>query len=340
MASTGPALALVDVVKRYAGRTVLSGVSLAVQPGELVALLGPNGAGKTTAVEILEGYRTADAGQATLLGLDPRRGGPALRARLGHMLQGGGLDQRSTPRELLRLYAAFHAGARDPDSLLVEVGLNGVAATRVRHLSGGERQRLALALALVGEPEALILDEPTAGMDPEARRATRTLIGELRGRGLAILMTTHDLGDVERLADRVVILHHGHVVADGPPGAVGATGEPVLRFRLERALDAGERAGVVAALRTSSPRAGAPTAQPRDGTPAEASAGGTLAEVPAHGMGWYRLDGLDPSPALIASLAAWCAETDVRILELRTSGDTLEERYLALTGDHDVEALA
>ena len=339
-ASTEPALALVDVVKRYGGRTVLAGVSIAVQPGELVALLGPNGAGKTTAVEILEGYRTADAGGAMVLGLDPRRGGPALRARLGHMLQGGGLDQRSTPRELLRLYAAFHVGARNPETLLLEVGLAAVAATRVRQLSGGERQRLALAVALVGEPEALILDEPTAGMDPEARRATRTLIGELRGRGLAILMTTHDLGDVERLADRVVILHRGRVVADGPPDAVGSAGEPVLRFRLERALEAGERAGLVAAMRGSARRAGPPSAEPADAILAEAAAGGILAEAPAHGTGWYRLDGLDPSPALIAALAARCAESGLRILELRTAGDTLEERYLALTGDHDVEALA
>ncbi|HET9435776.1 MAG TPA: ABC transporter ATP-binding protein, partial [Candidatus Limnocylindrales bacterium] len=174
------ALELDRVVKRYGSRTVLDGVSLAVRSGELVALLGPNGAGKTTAVEILEGYRRPDGGTARILGEDPRGAGPALRARVGLMLQGGGLDPRSTPRDLLRLYARFHAGGLDPDALLETVGLAAVAGTSVRRLSGGERQRLALAIALVGEPEVLLLDEPTAGMDPEARRATRALIAGLR----------------------------------------------------------------------------------------------------------------------------------------------------------------
>jgi ABC-2 type transport system ATP-binding protein len=200
-------------MKRYGARTVLDGVNLRVRGGELVALLGPNGAGKTTAVEVIEGYRVADGGTVRVLGVDPRTGGRALRARVGLMLQDGGLDPRSTPRDLLRLYAAFFERGRDPEALLDIVGLREVAGTRVRRLSGGERQRLSLALALVGEPEVLILDEPTAGMDPEAKRSTRGLIAELRARGRAILLTTHDLADVERLADRVVILDGGRVVA-------------------------------------------------------------------------------------------------------------------------------
>ena len=331
-----PALALLDVVKRYAGRTVLDGISLAVQPGELVALLGPNGAGKTTAVEILEGYRAPDDGRATVLGGDPRRGGPGLRARLGHMLQDGGLDQRSTPRELLRLYAAFHADARDPEALLAEVGLGAVAGTRVRRLSGGERQRLALALALVGEPEALVLDEPTAGMDPEARRTTRALIGDLRERGLAILMTTHDLGDVERLADRVAILHHGKVVAEGSPDSIGAGVAPVLRVRLERALEPGEAAALGAVVRAAVPAAtgAAVTAEVATNVPAEAPARG-----PESGPCWYRVQGPVADPTLVAAVATWCAEIRIRILELRTSGGSLEDRYLSLTDDRDVEAL-
>ncbi|HET9680746.1 MAG TPA: ABC transporter ATP-binding protein, partial [Candidatus Limnocylindrales bacterium] len=214
-----PATASIQVaglVKRYGARAVLDGVSLRVAPGEIVALLGPNGAGKTTLVEIVEGYRTADAGEVTVLGQRPGAG-PNLRARVGLMLQAGGLDPRATPHDVLRLYAAFHDGGRDPEALLSLVGLTPVAGTRVRRLSGGERQRLALALALVGEPEVLLLDEPTAGMDPEARRTTRELIAGLRAAGRAILLTTHDLVDVERLVDRVAILDRGRIRAEGSP---------------------------------------------------------------------------------------------------------------------------
>src|SRR6185369_12552484 len=204
-----------------AGRTVLDAVDLVVRPGELVALLGPNGAGKTTTVEIIEGYHAADAGTVRVLGVDPRHGGPALKARVGLMLQGGvGLEPRATPRDLIRLYSALHAGGRRPDDLIEQVGLAAVAGTRVRRLSGGERQRLALAIALAGDPEVLILDEPTAGMDPEARRATRDLVAGLRNEGRTILLTTHDLGDVERLADRVAILAKGRIIVDDTPDAI------------------------------------------------------------------------------------------------------------------------
>jgi ABC-2 type transport system ATP-binding protein len=318
---TEAALVLEGVVKRYGSRTVLDGVSLRVHPGELVALLGPNGAGKTTAVEILEGYRAADSGTVRVLGEDPRRGGPALKARVGLMLQGGGLDPRSTPRDVLHLYARFHDGARNPDGLLATVGLEAVARTRVRRLSGGERQRLALALALVGEPEVLLLDEPTAGMDPKARRTTRSLIAALRAEGRAILLTTHDLGDVERLADRVAILHGGRIVAEGTPAELAAGAAPRLRFRLARGLAAAEVAGLGAALAAAAP-------------------GAAPAEEPGEALGAYRVDGAVPDPALVAVLAAWCAEAGVQIVELRAATATLEERYLELTGDRDVEAVA
>jgi ABC-2 type transport system ATP-binding protein len=318
---TETALALEGVVKRYGSRTVLDGVSLRVHPGELVGLLGPNGAGKTTAVEILEGYRAADGGTVRVLGEDPRRGGPALKARVGLMLQGGGLDPRSTPRDVLRLYARFHDGGRDPDELLETVGLAAVAGTRVRRLSGGERQRLALALALVGEPEVLLLDEPTAGMDPEARRTTRSLIAALRAEGRAILLTTHDLGDVERLADRVAILHGGRIVAEGTPAELAAGAAPRLRFRLARGLAAAEVAGLGAALAAAAP-------------------GAAPVEEPGEALGAYRIDGAVPDPDLVAVLAAWCAEAELQIVELRAATATLEERYLELTGDRDVEAVA
>jgi ABC-2 type transport system ATP-binding protein len=315
---TAAALALEDVVKRYDGRTVLDRVSLVVRPGELVALLGPNGAGKTTAVEILEGYRSADGGQALVLGEDPRRGGPALKARVGLMLQGGGLDPRSTPRDALRLYARLHDGGRDPDELLESVGLSAVAGTRIRRLSGGERQRLALALALVGEPEVLLLDEPTAGMDPEARRATRALIAGLRAEGRAILLTTHDLGDVERLADRVAILDGGRIVAESTPDGLAAGAAPRVRVRLARALDEVEWAALEGALSVGDPRA-------------------KLAAEPGEAAGALRVDGVPPSPGLVAAIATWCAAAGIQVVELRAAAATLEERYLELTGDRDVE---
>jgi len=155
-----------EVRKSYGARQILTGVSFEVRRGELMALLGPNGAGKTTTVEILEGYRTADGGSVRVLGLDPARDGRALRPRIGLMLQEGGIDNRSTPREVLRLYARFYLDPEDPDALLEAVDLGRAATTRYRRLSGGEKQRLSLAIALLGRPELLVLDEPTAGMDP------------------------------------------------------------------------------------------------------------------------------------------------------------------------------
>jgi ABC-2 type transport system ATP-binding protein len=218
--AVGPSIEDAGHVKRYGGRAVVDGISFSVMPGELVALLGPNGAGKTTTVEIIEGYRRADAGTARVLGLDPLEGGAAgraLRARMGLMLQEGGFDIRARPAETLRQYAAFHASPRDPDELLELVGLRAVARTAYRRLSGGERQRLALAVALVGRPKVVLLDEPTAGMDPEARAITRDLLAGLRGEGIAMLLTSHDLLDVERLADRVIIISAGRIVASGTP---------------------------------------------------------------------------------------------------------------------------
>lgn len=315
-----PALLLDNVVKRYGQRTILAGLNLAIRPGEIVALLGPNGAGKTTSVEMLEGYRAPDSGLVRVLGQDPRRGGPALKARVGVMLQDGGLDPRITPTDILGLYGRLHVGGQSPGVLLDKVGLTAVARTRVRRLSGGERQRLALALALVGDPEVLLLDEPTAGMDPEARRTTRALIGSLRAAGRAILLTTHDLGDVERLADRVVILHGGRIVADGSPAELAAGATPRLRLRLGRALTSGE-------LRDLARLVG----EIRDRAVLESELGEA---------GAVRIDGVAPDPVLIAGVAGWCAERGIQIVELRAAAASLEERYLALTDDRAVEAVA
>ena len=250
MSGDAPAIRVEGLTKRYGDRPVLTGVTFSVGAGEVVALLGPNGAGKTTTVEIIEGYRTADAGRVEVLGVDPANGGPGLRARVGVMLQDGGVDPRARPLELLRLFGALHSGGADPEPLLDTIGLRAVADTPYRRLSGGERQRLSLGLALVGRPELLILDEPTAGMDQEAKRMTRGLIGQLRDAGLAILMTTHDLADVERLADRVAILHGGRIVADGTLAELASSGPGVatIRLRTEPGLDDAGRTSLRAAI--------------------------------------------------------------------------------------------
>lgn len=311
-----PAIAVRGLVKRYGGRAVVDGLDLTVERGSIMALLGPNGAGKTTTAEIVEGYRRPDGGSVRVMGLDPRRDGAALRPRLGLMLQGGGLYPQARPRELLRLFAGFHATPRDPDELLATVGLTEVADTRCRALSGGERQRLSLALALVGRPEIAVLDEPTAGMDPAAKAATRDVIADLRAEGAAVLVTTHELADVERLADRIAIIDRGRLVAEGTPADLLAGAVPHLRFRLPRPLDAGDRAALAVLLG-------------EDAGPA------TIAEDGPAGR--YRLDGLAPSPAVVGRLAAWCAERGLLVTELRTSGGTLEERYLELTGGRAAE---
>jgi ABC-2 type transport system ATP-binding protein len=311
------AIVVDGLTKRYGDRTVLDRVSLTVARGELVTLLGPNGAGKTTTVEIVEGYRRGDAGTIRVLDTDPATGGRALRARVGLMLQGGGIDPRAQPRETLVQYGRFHAQPRDAGELLDLVGLRDVARTRYRRLSGGERQRLGLALALVGRPEVLVLDEPTAGMDPEARAATRAIVTDQRAAGVAILLTSHDLGDVERMADRVAILHGGRILATGTPAELAAGARPRLRFRLDAPLD-GDQAVVI----------GSALAAARPG--ARLVAEGDRAR--------YLVDDAVPDSRLIAALAEACVGVDRVIVELRAAGATLEEAYLELVGGEGTAA--
>jgi ABC-2 type transport system ATP-binding protein len=305
------AIEVEGLTKAYGARPVIEGVSFTVPRGSLFALLGPNGAGKTTTVEILEGYRAADGGTVRVLGLDPARDRAALRARVGLMLQEGGIDNRSTPREVLRLYARLFRDPEDPDALLESVDLGRAASTRYRRLSGGERQRLGLALALLGRPELLVLDEPTAGMDPAAKQATRERIAALRDHGTTILLTTHELGDVERLADHVAVLDRGRIVASGTPAALTGTGAPRVRFRLGSPLGDGDAAALAQAL---------------------LSAAGPGVSVQDAGAGTYEVTGLAaaPDPGLVATLAAWCAERGLLITDLRLGAASLEERYLEL----------
>jgi len=299
-----PAVVVEDLEKRYGERPVINAVSLQVAPGELVALLGPNGAGKTTTVEIIEGYRHADAGTVRVLGEDPARGGRSLRARVGLMLQSGGFDLRARPRESIEQYARFHEDPRDPDELLDALGLRPVAATPFRHLSGGERQRLGFAIALVGRPAVLTLDEPTAGMDPEARAVVRGLIAEQRAAGVAVLLTSHDLTDVERLADRIVVLVAGRIAATGTPAELAAGLRPRLRFRLDRIPEAADVARLSSVV-------------------------GAVVRPTAEGA-WLEVVEREPTPELVAAVADACRAAGWLIVESRTIGGSLEDAYLEL----------
>lgn len=236
------------------------------------------------------------------------------------MLQGGGgIDPRLTAREAVGLFAAFHAKPGAVDDVLAAVGLTGDAArTRYRRLSGGERQRVGLAVALVGRPEVAILDEPTAGMDVEARAATRDLLRGLRDAGTAVLLTSHDLTEVERVADRIAILDRGRIVAAGTAHELAAGDARTLRFRLERALTDADRTDLGASL-------GRGVAVEPEDTGAGAVPGG------------WQVVGAVATPDLVAAVAAWSAARGLLITELRTAGATLEQRYLALTSGEDEE---
>jgi ABC-2 type transport system ATP-binding protein len=294
---------VVDVLaKTYGTRRAVDGVSFRVARGETFALLGPNGAGKTTTLEILEGYRAPDGGAVRVLGLDPQRQGAALRPRIGVMLQETGLYRSITPREALHLFASYYAAPADPDGLLALVGLEDAAKTRYRRLSGGQRQRLALALALVGRPELLFLDEPSAGMDPQARAATWDLIRQLKATGATVLLTTHYLEEAARLADRVAIVDHGQLIALGTPAELTRGDATQVRLRATPGLD-------VAALATLPSVLDARETQP----------------------GVYALQ-TQKAEDLLVEVVAWLRERDVLPSEIRVGEESLEDVFLRLTG--------
>ncbi len=213
---TGDVALRVDgLVKRYAGTAVVDGLSLVARRGAVTAVLGPNGAGKTTTVECCEGLRSPDAGTVEVLGLDPVTDAAALRPRVGVMLQDGGLPTGVRALEMLEHAARMYADPRDVGELSERLGLGTFARTTVRRLSGGQRQRLALAVAVVGRPELVFLDEPSAGLDPQSRRAVWELVSELRADGVGVVLTTHLMDEAEALADDVVIVDRGKVIAQG-----------------------------------------------------------------------------------------------------------------------------
>jgi ABC-2 type transport system ATP-binding protein len=302
--STAPALEIDRLVKRY-GRTVaVAGLSLRAERSRVTAILGPNGAGKTTTIETCEGYRRPDHGTVRVLGLDPIRDAMALRPKVGVMLQSGGIPTSARAGEYLRTMAHFHARPIEPAMLLDRLGLANCARTPFRRLSGGQQQRLSLAAAVIGRPELVFLDEPTAGLDPQARHATWDLIAGLRSAGAGVILTTHHMEEAERLSDKVAIVDHGTLVAAGTPAELtGTAGQ--LRFRAEPGLDID---GLLAAL-------------PQGGAAKESPAGHYVVEVHDH-----------VDPRLVAAVTAWCAEHGVLAQDLRIESRTLEDVFLELTG--------
>ncbi len=222
-----------EITKAYGATEALRGVSFEIRSGEVFSLLGPNGAGKTTTVEILEGYRRRDAGNAEVLGVDPERAGGAWRQRIGVVLQQSELYPNLTVEEMVGLFAGYYERPRDVTDVVRLVGLDEKRAARVRGLSGGQKRRLDLAVALAGDPELLFLDEPTTGFDPAARRAAWEMIRSLRELGKTILLTTHYLDEAEQLADRVAVLRDGRVVAIGTPAELTG-GAPATEIRYRR----------------------------------------------------------------------------------------------------------
>jgi ABC-2 type transport system ATP-binding protein len=299
-----PCLQLKGVVKRFGDTTAVGGVDLQLAPARVLALLGPNGAGKTTTIEMCEGFTIPDEGEISVLGLNPSIDGDALRPRIGVMLQGGGGYPGARAGEMLRVVAACAADPLDPDWLLGTLGLTEAARTPYKRLSGGRQQRLSLACALVGRPELVFLDEPTAGLDPQARHLVWELIDSLRRDGVAVVLTTHQMDEAEALADDVVILDHGRIVATGSPEELVRRGaEHQLRFTAIPGLDL---------------------------TTLQATLAGTH-RISETSPGSYLVEG-HLSPQLQTTVSTWCTAMNVLMTELRVEQRSLEEYFLDLTG--------
>ena len=299
------AVEIAGLVKRYGAKTAVQGLDLRVEPGSLTAVLGPNGAGKTSTIECCEGYRRPDGGSVRVLGLDPIADAAALRPRIGVMLQSGGIYQAIRAMEMLHHIASLYANPLDVNALAERLGLDSCGKTPFRRLSGGQQQRLSLALAVVGRPELVFLDEPTAGLDVQARHATWELIEQLRADGVTVVLTTHLLDEAERLADKVAIIDAGQVIAyDTPQRLADATrGRDSIRFDAPAGLD-------LTALSI-------------------AVAPGCTAAEPA--PGGYRVEG-EVTPDTLAATTAWCASLGIMPRNLAIEQRSLEDVFLDLTG--------
>ncbi len=287
--------------KCYGAVEAVRDVSFSVEPGEVFALLGPNGAGKTTTLGVLEGYRDRDAGRVEVLGADPATGGRALRERVGIVLQDIAVQPHLTVGEAVTRTASYYPRPRDVNEVIALVGLEPQAAVRIRRLSGGQQRRLDLALAVVGRPDLLFLDEPTTGFDPSARREAWSLVRDLRELGTTIVLTTHYMDEAQSLADRIAVIAHGQLVAHGTPQTIGGrdTAESVISFALPAAVRIAD----------------APL-------PADFSVADGIVTVRTR----------EPLRFLY-SLTAWAMRFDVAVDTLSVGRPTLEDVYLELTSE-------
>jgi ABC-2 type transport system ATP-binding protein len=293
-----PAVEIRGLRKSYGSVEAVRGVDLEVRRGEVFALLGPNGAGKTTTVEILEGHRRRDSGEVSVLGHDPGRNERALKERVGIVLQQTGVEEYLTVREVVTLIGGYYPRPRDVDEVIALAGLTEQANQRVRRLSGGQRRRVDLAVAVVGDPELLFLDEPTTGFDPSARRQAWDTLRGLTRLGKTIFLTTHFMDEAQALADRVAVMAGGRIVAEGTVDELIGSGPQTsrVRFRLPEGVSPPEGAGAT-----------------RDGTV-------------------WRLETASPTRAL-HELTGWAVSAGVELAELEVTRRSLEDTYLALTGE-------
>jgi ABC-2 type transport system ATP-binding protein len=297
-------IAVENLFRHYGDVKAVDGISFEVQQGELFGFLGPNGAGKTTTIEIIEGYKMADRGRATVLGLDPRRDRYELRERIGLMLQETSLYPDLKVRELLRLFASYYRQPMNPDALLEMIGLEEKRGAFIRELSGGQRQRVVFVLALINDPEVLFLDEPTAGLDPQSRRAIWEWIDLARKKGKTVFLTTHYIEEAERLCDRVAIVDHGRIIALDTPKRLMASAEVEQRiaFEIEGSLDVARLESLPGAIRVLGDAHGQFTIYAREAQP------------------------------VLKSLIDLSETNGFRLRGLAVEGATLEDVFIRLTG--------
>ncbi|AZA13619.1 ABC transporter ATP-binding protein [Corynebacterium choanae] len=313
--TTTAALTVQNVVKTFGNTRAVDGLSFEVQPAEVLALLGPNGAGKTTTIEMCEGFVTPTSGTISVLGYNPVTDPQAVRDRIGIMLQGGGGYPGVKVKEMLTLAASYSAHPHDVDWLLDVVGLTEYATSSYRRLSGGQQQRLSLALALVGRPQLVFLDEPTAGMDAQSRRAVWELITALKADGVTVVLTTHLMDEAEALSDRVIIVDRGTVVAQGTPADLmaGDTSTTAVTFAATEAIDKTQLQAALAASHRL------------------AQAASTLT-LPTRNEAQLLCD---PQPATLAELTQILADLDIHLRQLSVGHRNLEAAFLDITG-HEI----
>jgi ABC-2 type transport system ATP-binding protein len=294
-----PVVEVVDIHKSFGDVHAVRGVSFTIDAGEVVAVLGPNGAGKTTTIEMLEGFGPPDSGSVRVLGADPTTGGVALRQRLGIVLQECGIDPYLTVTEVLRMHASYYDDPRTVDDVIDLVGLTEKRAARVKTLSGGQQRRLDVGLGIIGDPELLFLDEPTTGFDPSARRQAWELVDRLRDLGTTVLLTTHYMDEAQTLADRVIVIADGRILAEGTPESIGGRATAKTRIHF-----------------------GWASTRPLDDLPVAATRGhdGVTIET-------------DAVAATLHALTAWAIERGVDLDDLTVARPSLEDAYLQLTAD-------